>query len=162
VVEVYKNGAKVGTVPVAAYASLGGRIGVSVAKASTARFDNFGGGTVTQGAVATAAQASVPELETAAPSAASGPLWLSAAFPNPTRGGVALTLGLPRTSEVEWSVLDVQGREIWRDPPVERGPGTSALTWDGRSRTGPTTTGLYFVRVRVGDTTFLRRLALVR
>jgi len=46
-VQVYKNGAAVGTASVAGwpYAALGGRLGLTIAGATSSRLDNFGGGT---------------------------------------------------------------------------------------------------------------------
>jgi hypothetical protein len=87
---------------------------------------------------------------------------LSGAFPNPSTGGVELWLTLPREDDVALSILDVQGREVWRAPAVRRGQGRQALAWDGRSASGPVRSGVYLGCVRVGQRSFTRRFAIVR
>jgi hypothetical protein len=147
-VQVFKNGVRIGSASVAGwpYAALGGRIGLSVAKVPTARFDDFGGGTVT---------GVLPVEEPVAPP---GTLWLSGAFPNPTNGGATFSLALPTADEVSLTVLDIQGREVWSAPVQHYGAGHWSLSWDGR--TAPM--GVYLARVRVGAQRFLRRIAIVR
>jgi len=86
---------------------------------------------------------------------------LSAPVPNPTRAAVAMTLSLPAAADVAFDVIDIQGREVWRES-AWRGAGMWTLTWDGRTTTGPARTGVYLARVRVGATTLLQRFAIVR
>jgi hypothetical protein len=87
---------------------------------------------------------------------------VSGAFPNPTNGGIELRLALPTDVEVSLSVIDIQGREVWRAPARRYGPGTRSLEWDGRSGHGPVGSGVYLARVHAGDRTFLRRFAIIR
>jgi hypothetical protein len=89
-------------------------------------------------------------------------LSLSSAFPNPTNGGVELRLALPQRIDVSLSVLDIQGREVWRTPTRQYGPGTRSLGWDGRSGQGPVRSGIYLARVRAGEQILLRRFAIIR
>jgi len=163
VVRVYRNGTSIGTVSVPAYAALGGRIGVSVSKSIATRFDNFGGGNVPASLVTLApsaplaSQAGVPEV--AGPPTA---LALSAAFPNPSRGGVALRLDLPVACEAGLRVVDVLGREVWHAPDAPYAAGRWTLMWDGRGPAGPVRPGLYLAIVRAGDSRFVRRFAVVQ
>ena len=146
---VYRNGALVGSVSVAGwpFAALGGRIGVSVYNSSASRFDDFGGG-------------NVPSSPLAVVDTPTG-IELSSAFPNPTTGGIALSLALPRDEDVRMSVVDVQGREVWSSPARRHGAGRWALAWDGRTANGQAGSGLYFARVSVGSRQYLRRIAIV-
>jgi hypothetical protein len=91
-----------------------------------------------------------------------GPLSLSTAFPNPSRGRVLLALTLPVAATVEWSVHDVQGRVIWAGPPATRESGRWSLEWSGRhdhgARVAP---GIYFAKVRVGHQVWSRRIVML-
>jgi hypothetical protein len=82
------------------------------------------------------------------------------AWPNPTRGALRLPLALPRASEVDWAIHDVQGRRV-------------ATLWRGRVEAGRTEliavtprgvpAGLYFASLRVdGRATASQRIAIVR
>ncbi len=82
---------------------------------------------------------------------------LSKAAPNPARGSVTFGLELPRETEVEWTIYDIQGRQVW----AERrsfGAGWHTLGWNGVSSRGtPAGAGVYLARVRVGTEWFGRR-----
>ena len=162
-VQVYRNGTILGTVSVAgwAYSASGGRIGLSSSNATTTRFDDFGGGNV---AVALALTSPPPGTGASLALAAALPeaIELSNPFPNPTRGGVAFTLTLPRATEVEMSILDIQGRELWAIPRESRGAGRGSLVWSGQASPGIAPAGVYLARVRVGSELYLRRFAIVR
>jgi PKD repeat protein len=159
-VQVYKNGAQIGTTSVTGwpYYAQGGRIGISVGRAASARFDNFGGGNY----VAPVLALSETVAEASSGSVPRGTLALSNAFPNPTTGGVSFTLTLPREESVSMSVLDIQGRTVWSQTEATYSPGTSTLRWEGRDAQGPAAAGVYLARVRVGAQVYLRRLAIVR
>ena len=60
------------------------------------------------------------------------------------------------------SVLDIQGREVWRAATRRYAVGRWTMSWDGRTTRGPAGTGVYLARVRVGGREFLRRIALIR
>ena len=162
-VQVYRNGVLLGTVSVAgwAYSAGGGRIGLSCSNATTTRFDDFGGGNV---AVALTLTTPPPGSAASLALAAALPeaIELTNPFPNPTRGGVAFTLTLPRATEVEMSILDIQGREIWATPRESRGAGRGSLVWSGQASRGIVPAGVYLARVRVGSELYLRRFAIVR
>jgi len=85
-------------------------------------------------------------------------LALSTGFPNPSRGPVEFALELPRESQVEWSVYDLQGRAVWSEGRT-LAAGRTQLRWDGTTSTGePTATGVYLVRARVNGAQFTRRV----
>jgi hypothetical protein len=157
-VQVYRNGVLLDSVSVAgwAYAALGGRIGLSCSNATASRFDDFGGGTVPA-----TLPVSVPAAAGSAGIPRSGRVMLSGAFPNPTNGGVTLSVELPQGKDVSLGVLDIQGREVWSAPMRHYGSGRWSLRWDGRTAHGPASTGLYLVSVRVGALSYLRRIAVI-
>src|SRR5207247_6449940 len=73
-------------------------------------------------------------------------LALSAVRPNPTRGGMNLTIGLPRTGDVEVVVLDLTGRRVATLLHGAVSAGVLPIAWDGRDASGRMTpAGLYFV-----------------
>lgn len=96
-------------------------------------------------------QASVVSADAPPPSR----LALSLARPNPARGGVSFALDLPRASTVSLRVLDVAGREVWRESQ-HRPAGRHTLRWSGAAPAG-----LYLARVQAGDATFTRRVVRV-
>ncbi|HYM79931.1 MAG TPA: PQQ-dependent sugar dehydrogenase [Candidatus Limnocylindria bacterium] len=95
-------------------------------------------------------------------------LALSNAFPNPSRGPVALSLELPGTAQVTLSVHDIQGREVWSRPAESYAPGRWLLAWPGQDHDGGRMpNGLYLARVRadgpgLGGVLLVRRIAIVR
>lgn len=98
-------------------------------------------------------------VEGAAPRA----LALSAPVPNPTQGRVSLTLDLPAASPVEYEIDDLLGRRVYAEPARVRDAGRWVLRWDGRQAGGPAAPpGVYLARVRVGGSTLIRRVALIR
>lgn len=164
--EVYRNGALLGTVGFTTWsgATLGGRIGIGWWGSNTTSFraDDFGGGTTVAASQAFAYQqpASQPSPgEIVLPRA----LALSAAFPNPTAGGVSFTLELPRAEDVEFTIFDLQGRAVWRAPGRAAPAGRFTLAWSGASTDGtPVGAGVYLARVAVGGKSFTRRLVRVK
>ena len=162
-VQVYRNGVLLGTVAVAgwAYAALGGRIGLSCSNATATRFDDFGGGNVTL-ALALASPSPGSGASLALEASIPEGIELSNPFPNPTRAGVAIALALPRAADVEMSILDIQGREIWSTPRESRGAGRGLLVWNGEASRGAVSAGVYLARVRVGSQLYLRRFAIIR
>lgn len=90
-------------------------------------------------------------------------LALSAAYPNPTRGGARFDLALPRAARVAFAVHDAQGRVVWSAPERTLEAGRRALEWPGAgARGGPLPPGLYLAVVRVDGATFTRRVAVLR
>jgi len=90
-------------------------------------------------------------------------LALGPAYPNPTASGVALTLGLPRDADVEFSVHDILGREIWHAAAAHRAAGEVRLEWNGRTGRGaPVRPGIYMARVQAGADVLTRRFVVLR
>jgi hypothetical protein len=90
-------------------------------------------------------------------------LSLGNAYPNPALGAVGFALALPRETDVSFSVLDVQGREVWRSPRRVLPAGRTQLAWRGdSSHGGRARPGLYLARVRAGGVTMVRRFVVLR
>lgn len=97
-----------------------------------------------------------------APPPAPPALALSAG-PNPARGSVALTLALPRESDVRLRVHDLQGRAV-RTLVAGREPaGSRTVHWDGRDDAGARLApGAYVVRLESAMGSQARRVVLLR
>jgi FlgD Ig-like domain len=82
---------------------------------------------------------------------------------NPSRGRVDLRLELPRSAFVRLEVYDVTGRRVATLVQGEKTGGSYAVAWDGREADGRAAAGgIYFVRLRAGDSTQTRKVVLVR
>ena len=119
-VEVYRNGTKLGAVPVTGWPFLasGGRVGLALTKALSSRLDNFGGGSITVAAPQSAVALSTEEPQGAvrpATDAIAVPNRFEVApvTPNPSGGAVTLAFDLPRQAPVSLAVYDLSGRRIW-------------------------------------------------
>jgi len=89
-------------------------------------------------------------------------LAVSQAVPNPARGGVSVQLSLPEGAFVSATVHDLAGRRVGT---VHSGPlqaGTHELAWSARIGSGPAPPGVYFLEVRVGGASQVRRLVVLR
>ena len=85
------------------------------------------------------------------------------AAPNPTRGEVRITFALGASEIGSVAIFDLQGRRvaILASGQLEAGP--HVLQWSGRDSDGqPVRTGIYFIRLAVGDRVVLRRLVVAR
>src|SRR5262245_3024826 len=90
-------------------------------------------------------------------------LAVSRTHPSPAEGAVSLTLELPRTARVEFSVHDLQGRRVWGSGPREYPPGEPVLTWGGRiDAGGPAPPGIYLARIKVEGRLFVRPISRLR
>ena len=85
---------------------------------------------------------------------------LSAIWPNPSRGPVAMTFSVPRSAHVSLSVIDLQGRELSSLAEGQFKAGRYQINWDGRSDRGPVPAGLYFVRFITPDKKLVSRIAI--
>jgi FlgD Ig-like domain len=84
-----------------------------------------------------------------------------AAFPNPFRGSVRMTLSLPAPGDWTVDVFDVHGRMVRRLGDGPFAAGRHEITWDGRRSNGRSApAGLYFVSARSG--TVSKRWSVVR
>lgn len=78
--------------------------------------------------------------------------------PNPSDGRSLVSFALPARSTVRLSLVDVSGRELARLAEGERAAGRHVAALDARDLPA----GLYFVTLRAGSESHLRRLVIVR
>lgn len=95
------------------------------------------------------------------PGAASG-LSLRVSSRSPASEGAALSVVLPRPSDVDLSIFDVAGRrvETLASGRWEAGPHT--IRWQGRSAFKPAASGVYFARLTSSGRTLAKKFALLR
>lgn len=102
------------------------------------------------------------EGELGVPPAGGSQVTLSAPTPNPSKGGISSRLYLPSETMVEARIHDLSGRAI-RTLMTGSHVGTVDLAWDGRHDDGTSATaGVYFLKVRAGNTALERRAILLR
>jgi hypothetical protein len=77
-------------------------------------------------------------------------LHLSSPYPNPSEGSVSMALELPTAMRVEFSVHDIQGREVWKESSHTLQAGRWVLNWPGRDPAGGrVSAGVYLAQVRL-------------
>jgi len=88
----------------------------------------------------------------------------SAAFPNPFDRTTAISFSVAAPGgRVVVSIHDTSGRLVRRLVDAELPPGAHTLTWDGRGDGGqPVAAGVYFCRVKAGETEHLRTAVMLR
>jgi len=88
---------------------------------------------------------------------------LHSAHPNPVTGQLRMQYDLADRGNVRLAVYDVRGREIRVFDKGQLEPGRYELTWDGNDSDGKIVpTGVYFVRLTVGDSKFVNRVVAFR
>jgi PKD repeat protein len=166
IVEVFKNGVKLGEASMGtwAYATQGGRIGLTLDGTVGARFENFGGGNVAPAAMGPVAlQLDIGQTEFAPALDLPSRLSLGNAYPNPTDGKIGVELALPGSANVGFAVYDIQGRSVWRQDDRIYPAGRAMLSWGGEELGGGRAApGIYLARVLVDGQGFTRRFVIVR
>jgi hypothetical protein len=79
-------------------------------------------------------------------------------YPNPFNPATTLVLDLPESAPVTMAVVDLLGREVAVLAEGRYLAGRHLLTWNA----GNAASGVYFVRVRAGEFTAVRRMLLLR
>jgi glucose/arabinose dehydrogenase/PKD repeat protein len=89
-------------------------------------------------------------------------LALSPPAPNPTQDAATLHLDLPRAALVQFELLDLAGRVVWREAPRGLAAGRHTLAWDGVDQRGRrVAAGLYYARATVDGRRLVRRLVML-
>ncbi|HMB70727.1 MAG TPA: FlgD immunoglobulin-like domain containing protein [bacterium] len=90
------------------------------------------------------------------------PATLQLAGSNPFRGETAFRIHLPEDASVQLSVHDVRGRLVRGLLRDDLPAGEHAAVWDGRDARGRAAAGgVYFARLRAGDSRATRKVVLV-
>jgi|GEM_PF-6867532 len=85
-------------------------------------------------------------------------------FPNPFNPSTKIKFGLPETSTVTLEIYNVLGQKvvILLDH-AEKEAGFHVVAWEGKDKFGQSVaSGLYFVRLRAGRQSFLRKMTFIR
>jgi hypothetical protein len=86
-------------------------------------------------------------------------LRFSAPFPNPCRDRASFSFGVPQAANVSVEAFDVTGRRVRTLASGNHEPGEGTMVWDLRDDEGRALgTGVYLVRARIGDQSFVRRV----
>lgn len=87
---------------------------------------------------------------------------LGALFPNPARGALRVEFALPRATDLNLDVLDVQGRRVATLAEGYSPAGRHEVIWNGMAAGGPARSGIYFIRMRAAGRTFSRSVIVTR
>lgn len=83
------------------------------------------------------------------------------ASPNPFVERTSILLTLPAAQEVEVSIIDLNGRRVWRLPRARMEAGQHRIPWYGQDGSGrPVKAGMYFVRVQGSSDLNLHRTVI--
>ena len=84
-------------------------------------------------------------------------------LPNPFNPRVSIPFSVGRRGVVELRVYDVRGRQVREMPSREFAVGSHSWQWDGRSDQGTLLpSGVYLVRIRLGETREAKKISLVK
>ena len=91
------------------------------------------------------------------------PRLISSPGPNPARGTTSFRISVPSPSLLRVGVFDIQGRQVRSLVNRIAAPGSAQIEWNLRDDSGHrVASGLYLVRVNLGDTRKTFRLMVVR
>ena len=82
--------------------------------------------------------------------------------PNPSRGPTRFEYAVPSESDVRFSIVDVQGREVALLASGRHVPGRYEVRWNGGLQGGNVAAGVYFARLDAGGQHLVRRFVLNR
>jgi len=103
-------------------------------------------------------QDALPVITLDAPSAATGTVSLSSAFPNPFGSLTSFVVTLPRAAQVDLAIHDLAGRRVATIAHGALEAGRRSFTWDGAGARD----GLYFVRLTVDGQVLSTRVVLLK
>lgn len=84
-------------------------------------------------------------------------------FPNPFNSNTTIRFVLPHTADVELILFNLSGQRVMTLVAETRSAGTYAINWNGRNDNGDLlASGVYLYQLRVGNTTEMRKLLLLR
>lgn len=88
---------------------------------------------------------------------------LLANVPNPFNPQTTISFNLARSGPVSLQIFDVRGQLVRTLLDTDLGPGTHAVVWDGRDRSGRSVgSGTYLSRLRADDSIQQQKMQLVR
>ncbi len=97
------------------------------------------------------------------PEVGAGEARLLANVPNPFNPSTTINYELPVAAQVRISVYDISGRLVRVLEEGSRSAGQHSVHWNGRDAKGSAqASGMYFVRLKAGGTTGVRKITLVQ
>ena len=88
---------------------------------------------------------------------------LKSAYPNPFNPKTEIVFEVIEVSEVEVSVYNVYGQEVWRKNLGKLDNGLHRTLWDGKdTQSKPVVSGIYFYRVSYGDKSLISKMSLLK
>jgi hypothetical protein len=87
---------------------------------------------------------------------------LAGVTPNPTSDRALVEYAVPRASEVNVSMYDLQGREVAVLASGPHAPGLYQVTWSGEVDGGRARAGVYFLKLRAPGVTKTQRIVVAR
>lgn len=64
---------------------------------------------------------------------------------------------------ITWNIFNLRGQQIYERHSVSSGSGLQEIVWDGRDMSGNlSTSGIYFLRITMGQNSYKRRLLIVK
>lgn len=84
-------------------------------------------------------------------------------FPNPFNPTTTIRFSLPRSGQVSLEIYNILGQPVAQPVEETLPAGEHDVVWDGRDHGGePVASGIYVYRLRAGDETMTRTMALVK
>ncbi|MFH1213851.1 MAG: T9SS type A sorting domain-containing protein, partial [Candidatus Neomarinimicrobiota bacterium] len=84
-------------------------------------------------------------------------------YPNPFNPTTNISFALPEASNVQISIYDLTGREIWRSTKTSYTAGNYTITWNGVDQSGANVvSGIYLVRMVTSKYTATQRIVLMK
>ncbi len=84
-------------------------------------------------------------------------------YPNPFNPTTNISFALPEASDVQISIYDLTGREIWRSTKTSYAAGNYTITWNGVNHSGASVvSGIYLVRMISPKYTANQRILLMK
>ncbi|MCD6248833.1 MAG: T9SS type A sorting domain-containing protein [candidate division Zixibacteria bacterium] len=88
---------------------------------------------------------------------------LSQNYPNPFNPQTTIEFGLPTRSDIELEVFNILGQRIRLLLKETLPAGNHKVMWDGKYASGVSApSGIYFYRIRTGNTSLVRKMMLVK
>ncbi|MDK9698755.1 MAG: T9SS type A sorting domain-containing protein [bacterium] len=88
---------------------------------------------------------------------------LSNPYPNPFNSTITFQVDLPRSAMTEYAIYDALGREVYTQPSERLSPGSYTLHWNGHDNNDlPASSGVYFIQVRAGTFTAVKKIVMLK
>lgn len=101
--------------------------------------------------------------DTSTPANAPATFVLAQNYPNPFNPSTTIRYSVPKTSPVVLTIYDILGHEIRTLVNTVKTAGTYSIVWNGDDNRGvPVSSGLYFYRIRAGQYSDMKRMALIK